>query len=219
MNGLRKVAVLTVIFFATLWVSACNLSNKSSLDVSQIRVREQYVTRAFDLYKFNNNTAKMVANDAMKHNLGDVVLNVSYLKGNQDNKALMLMEGKSIRNRIEKNGVPSVRLELVPVESDNNIGKLIVYYKTRVALPPKDCTTILGSNGALGLHDANNKEYKVGCNSKMVFSKMIADPNDLLGNESYGEVSSRRAGATVEDFKSGEPNEKIEGLNASDMAE
>lgn len=215
MNNLRKMSILTVIAFATIWLSACNLSNKSKLDIGKMRVREQYVTKAFDLYRFNDNAAAMIVNEVLKNNNTEVVMNVSYLKGDKANKNLMLREGRNIRRLLKSKGLASVRLEEVPVETNENTGKLVVYYKSKIALAPKGCTELLGHQGAGSVDEMD--DYAVGCNSKMVFSKMIADPSDLLGEERYGQVESRRAGATVEQFKAGVANDPIQGMSASQL--
>jgi len=206
---------LTLVVIMVCGLAACNMSNKSSLDVGKIRVKEQYVTKSYDLYRFDNSLAKMIANEMIAQGENKVVLNISYLNGDADNKNLMMQEGKLIKNKFKEYGISDARLEAVPVDDNKNTGKLVIYYKSKVALAPAGCTDMVGINGAVDSETA--EEYSVGCNSKMVFSKMIADPNDLLGETRYGEVDSRRAGATVEKYKTGEPNGDIQGVSASDI--
>lgn len=215
MNNLRKISIFTVVVFAAIWVSACNLSDSGTLEVGKMRVREQYVTKSYDLYRFDSSAAGMIVNDVMKNNNTDVVLNVSYLKGDESNQSLMKQEAKTIQTKLIAMGLNSVKLEMVPVEDSKNVGKLIIYYKSKVALAPKGCSEMLGRNGAVGMDDLEN--YSIGCSHKTVFSRMIADPNDLLGEEKYAGVDSRRAGTTVEQYKAGVPNEQIQGMNASQL--
>lgn len=214
---MKKRIYLKILAVASLvWLSAC-VSTPSTLNVDKMVVREKFVTKTFDVRSFSEADISSMANEIENKGLGSVNLNVSYLIDEPDSR----WEFKSIADKVKKSlikkGIANVRVVDIPVDKPEQSGKLVISYKTKVAEAPEECTEMTGVHGAGDMEDASN--YRISCGYKMNLSKMIADPSDLLGKADNENVESRRAGATVEKYKSGEANENLKGYQASEIGQ
>ena len=213
--GLQKIFSLLLIAAVAVSVSACDVSTPSKMNISKIRVKNQMVTETFDATRIDNGAINYFAENFKKNGSGKMTLTVSYLDGDRSLRVQAEKNGAMYKKAFQKRGVSNVSVVTVPIEDKQYADKLVVSYQALVALAPKNCASMPGHSGSDNLEGIDN--YKFGCNTKMIMSKMVADPSDLLGKSGKGDIESRRAGATVESYKAGTPNEPIGGFNASSI--
>ncbi len=213
---MQKIFSLLTVGVVICLLAACDMSTPSNMNVSKISVKESFVTKTFDAYNFDEAEANRIAKDYMNNSRGSMTITVSYLADKNDtNKVTARKNAKVFKSNFFKLGVENVSITVVPVTERKHAEKLVVSYKTLVASAPKECSSIIGLDGAETMFNAD--EYQFGCHTKTAISKMIVDPADLLGKSGSVDAESRRMGVTVERFKSGEANKPIKGFNASDI--
>lgn len=209
-NRLRNFAgALAVI--ATL--SACDTTSPSQVNTGKIRVKDQMVVEMLDAVRVDSGRVKVIAGDFVRNGSGEMALTVSWLAGDRVRESIAAKQGKVLKEMFRQNGVSSVSVVTVPVTDKKYTNKVVVNYKALTALPPKDCGRIPGYLGSDSVETAD--QYRYGCETQAILSKMIADPSDLMGKGGAQNNDSRRAGATVEAYKAGTRNPKMEGMQAS----
>ncbi len=213
---MQKIFSLLAIVLIIGALSACDMSTPSQVNASKISVKENFVTKTFDVHRFDEAEANRLAQDIVQNGNSAMNLTISYLPDEYDANIEIAREDLAIfRGKFALRGVQNIEVVTVPVNRKSDAGKLIVSYKSLVASAPKECSSIIGLVGGENMDGMNG--YEFGCSMKSAISKMVADPADLLGRSSSSPVESRRQGAVVENYKSGVPNEPLKGFNASDI--
>jgi len=213
----NRFSLILVIVFAVVGLTACSMSTPTMVGAGKMTVRDKFVTKTFDVQSFDDNEADAMAQEIVTKGHGSVNLNVSYFIEDKDSKWNFKNKAEKIKNKFVKSKIDNVKVVVIPVEKAEQGGKLVISYKTRVAEVPDECTEMTGNKGAGDMADMKN--YKISCGYKMNLSKMIANPDDLLGRADNENIESRRAGATVEKYKTGEPNGELDGYQASKIGQ
>ena len=92
--------------------------------------------------------------------------------------------------------------------------KALVRYDSYSALPPEDCGPMPGLESTEDVSFDEN--YRLGCSVDMLTARQIARPKDLLGREQQETTSDGRRGSNiVETYRTGTPNEPLEGESAT----
>jgi type IV pilus biogenesis protein CpaD/CtpE len=216
MRAYRLVS-LAVALAGVLALSACDVSTPSQLTTNKIRLKEQQVTESLDAAQVDPGRVNVIADSFINRAKGDMTLTVPYLSGDAAGNTAAKKQGAAYKKAFEQRGVPHVAVVTVPVPDRQYTGKLLVTYKALSALPPKDCKRLPGYQGT-DTTDAID-QYQFGCEMNMAMSRMIVDPSDLQGKAGAQDNDSRRAGATVETYKSGKPNPKMQGYSASQVGQ
>ena len=119
-----------------------------------------------------------------------------------------------LSKEMRKLGVTSVSSGILPVKDAGSQMNAMISYTAYNAHAPKDCSSMSG------LKDNDLKveaDYKLGCTIDTVFAKQIARPKDLKGVETPASTfDGRRLTNSVERYRSGIPNEPLEGERASE---
>ena len=212
---LNKFLALAFILIFAVTLSACDVTTPSMINTGKIRIKNQMVTKTFDVHNFDEAFANEIAQDVIRNGRSKMTLTLSYFAEDRANRVIAEKSGQIFKQAFKDRGVYNVKIVTVPVDNKNSAGKLVVTYKSLVAEAPEECTRIIGSDGADSMEAVD--KYQFGCNTKMTISKMVADPSDLLGKSGSSGVESRRSGATVENYKTGTPNNPMGGYQASNI--
>jgi pilus biogenesis lipoprotein CpaD len=198
---------------ASVLLAGCDVTVPSQVRTGDIRLSEQVKTQTMSVHHVDHERIGMIADDYAHKGRGDMALVVSYLKGHPRNEIEAETRGRALRKAFADAGVKQLRVDYAPVTDEAYAGQAVVSYTALTALPPADCGSITGHNGADTLE--RMEKYQLGCTNKEYLSKMIVNPEDLLGRSGVPDGDSRRQGTVVEKYKSGTPNEKLDGMNAS----
>lgn len=117
---------------------------------------------------------------------------------------------RQLKESFARNGVKDVKVGVLPIAQGEG-PQVLVSYAAYEALPPKDCTLMTG------LRDTEvgpETDYKLGCSVESSMTQQIR-PKDLAGRGETGGSDGRRASNIIEKYRTGEPNEKLEGESAS----
>lgn len=146
---------------------------------------------------------------------GPLRLVMAYTEKDNADRADAERRGRIYKETFAAQGVPGVDVDYVPVQDKQLRNHAVLSYTALQALPPEDCRSMTGYHGADTLEDVST--YSFGCETKSALSQMIVRPADLVGSSGLPDSESRRQGALVERFMSGQPNERMEGLGASEV--
>lgn len=206
-----------VFLSAAMLLSACDVTTPSQVKTGEIRIMERMKTATLDARRVDANRVDMIADDYKMNGRGDFSVVVSYLQNDAGAKRAVSGQGIALRNAFAAKGISDLNIDYVPVTDTALAGQAVVSYQATVAEPPENCGQVMGYQGADVLR--NMDAYELGCGTQSALSKMIVQPEDLLGTSGTPDGDSRRHGALVERYKSGTPNEKLEGMNASEVGE
>lgn len=205
---------LHLAFFAaalTFLLGACDNTTPSQLKTGDIRLQREMKTSV--LYSAEAGKIDMIADDFRQNGEGSIRAVMGYLAGNPLQEAEVKRQGNAYKKAFANAGVENLQVEYVGVSEKARTGYAVFSYPAMVAHAPADCAPITGYDGADSRSVADG--YAFGCESKTIISKMISRPADLLGRAGMPDGDSRREGTIVEKYKSGTPNAKMQGVNAS----
>ena len=215
MQSYTRASFVAGVVLAVLSLAACELSTPSQIHTGKIRVTNQIVAETLDAKRIDAGRINVIADNFVQNGRGDMVLTVSYLNDDPKRAVEAAIQGNDYKAAFAKRGVSNISVETVGVQDRQYAGQVVATYPALVALPPKDCGRIPGYMGADDLEAGDN--YKFGCETKAMLSKMVSNPSDLLGRAGTQDNDSRRSGILAEPYKAGTPNKPMTGFQASSI--
>ncbi len=206
---------LLLVATSVLLLTACDMSLPSQVNVRQIQVKETMRAEKLDAFHMDPARVNIIADHYLRNGRGPMRMTMAYQAGEPLKEIEMQKQARLYQKAFEQKGVSNIVVDYVPMADAAYVGTAVVSYPALTALPPKDCGRLTGYQGVGNLDDM--KQYKVGCDTQAAMSRMIARPADLMGTAGTPDGDSRRQGGVVEKYKTGEPNERIDGINASDI--
>lgn len=213
---MKKVSAVIAVSCA-LMLAACDVSTPSDVGVGRIRLDETVRTEVLDAAAVDPARVNIIADDFQRNGQGLLRAVISYDAASPLNAISAEKQGKMMKKSFAHRGVSDLDISYVAVTDNADAGKAVLSYSVVTALPPGECTVPMpGSAGTEKLENA--LDYKIGCETKVAISKMIAEPRDLEGRTGTPDGDSRRQGAVSEKYRSGKPNEPIKGLSSSEVS-
>ncbi len=210
MHRMTRYAVLMVL---PVLLAACNMTTPSQLRTGQIQIEEDVATHTYPLADVSKGQLVSIARDHHVRGHGPANVTVSYLQGDNDGRKRARKDMRDVLAILQKEGMTGTKVDYVAVTDSRLAGQAVFSYPAIRARAPDHCKRMPGYQGAESLEDMAN--YQISCESKDMMSRMVARPADLLGNDGMGKGTSRRAGAMVETYQAGEPNELFYPLSSA----
>jgi pilus biogenesis lipoprotein CpaD len=197
----------------SLSVSACKLREPDHFSKNTIRVEEEKVVHEVAVTDLTPVAVDALSTHYRRHGDGPLNLTVTYDPQSKQSSAMSARDDAvRVADLLRRNGVHNVKTSVLPVKDSGSSGAIISYLGYN-ALAPKDCEVMPGLNNRAINAD---EDYKMGCSVDTLFARQIARPKDLLGQETSATVDGRRAANQVELYRTGQPNEALEGESASE---
>lgn len=196
-----------------LALSACNVTTPSQLYTGKLRVSDQMVAETLSAGTVDPARVGVIADRFMQNGKGEMVLTVSYLSGDSAGKTAAEKNGKAYKKAFEQRGASNISVVTVPVADKQYADQLVATYRAATALSPKGCRRLPGYHG--GDDMAAIDQYQFGCDTQTMLGRMVSNPADLLGKAGTQDSDSRRSGTLTEPYKTGKPNAKMQGYQAS----
>lgn len=209
---MKKFLVLLVLPL----LGACAMQNNSFVNQQKMLVADEQAVFERSADRLTRGDLLNLADDIKRRGSGTVDVAIIYpLQKGQERVASA--QANMIRSTLIEGGVrQNVRIDLQPtgVASPN-----------RVAIHYSALRAGANCNGDITDADANNythgtdNPYHLGCSRDKYMAQMVANPEDLLGNDSLGATDSQRLGKSQDTYRAGEPAtpEGTTGLSASDV--
>lgn len=186
-------------------LAACTMTTPSQLRTGQVQLEENAAVYTYPLANVSDAQLRSIARDHAARGRGDAVVTVSYPQGNTQARSAAQSSMRHVLGVLQGAGMKNTTVDYVAVSDPQLAGQAVFSYPALYARAPDHCKRIPGYQGAGSLDDI--EDYQVSCESKSILSRMVARPADLLGNDGKGMGTGRRAGAVVETYQSGEPND------------
>lgn len=209
---LFRFSALCCAALAAVSLTACDVTTPSHLETSQIRVQDVTKTALLPAGGVDSAMVSIAANDYARNGRGKVRLVVPYLKGTPLNRMAAQRAGEGYRRAFREHGI-DVAVNYAETVKKDDARNAVLSYTGTVALPPRSCMRMTGSDGAETM--VAGEKYSVGCSMKTAMSQMIANPDDLMGVAGTPDEVARRQGPMMENYMSGKTNAPLNGLNAS----
>ena len=225
MTGKRKLRLLPVLsgmMLSVLALSGCQLYDpvvETQLYPVKMRM-QQHVTNTViptDL-PADENLVRAVAADYAKRGEGGITLQMRHQEGNKHLTRQARHAGESYLYLFEKYGIDNTRIEMVPLPNHGkNTADLVVNYNAWKLSAPDGC----GPERMPGFYGAEGGDkigaYKIGCETETYLSRMVSNPRDLKGRGGLPDGDAAREGEMQQNYRTGVPNEPLEGLSSSDI--
>lgn len=213
---MRRLNISACLAIALL-LSACSMATPSQVKTGAIQIEDRMKTVNIDPVSLTPDQAGVIADDYHRNGRGKMAVVVSYVRANPAARIKAEQQGVKIAKAFADKGVRNLKVNMVAVNTANHAEQAVVSYMAVTAMAPKNCTRMPGYNGSDTLD--SSLEYGYGCETQMAISKMIVNPEDLLGRDGTPDGESRRHGTVVEKYKSGTQNGPLAGqINASDVS-
>ncbi|MEM7679468.1 MAG: CpaD family pilus assembly lipoprotein [Pseudomonadota bacterium] len=219
MKNIRTKTLLTatIIGLSGLGLGACALDAEPT-KVTQERVilEEKSYIQQIDADLLTDEYLVGVANHFRKHGTGKIDLMMGYDPESLENTALSAAdEAAKLVGKLNSEGVRNIEPSVLPIKNLGDKSRVILSYRYVDAEVPENCDMMPGMKK--GDEIVVDPTYELGCTIEHVFAKQIARPNDLMGKEWENEYSDgRRTSNVVERYRTGVPNEALQGEQASD---
>ncbi len=196
-------------------LTGCKLNEPSTLSQNRIQVEEEKFTDSVPVAKLNTAAVSGLARHYTKHGDGPLGLTVTYDPKSKTRSAMHASdEVARIVKELRLAGVSNVDSSILPVNGMSGEMNALISYMSYNALAPKDCGTIAGFGGSKVDPD---ESYKLGCTFDTVFARQIARPKDLKGQSNTDRTTDgRRSGNVIDVYRSGIPNEPLDGESATE---
>lgn len=202
-------------FCAVLLLSGCDMTTPSQVETGHIRLQENMKSVTVNPVRADARQVLSIADEYKRVSRGRMSMVIPYKKGSPAEEVKARRQGKVWQQHFAKEGVHNMDISYVGIEDAQLLSRAVISYPALQALAPEGCRRLTGMQGADSLEDVH--EYRMGCETKSAMSKMIVNPEDLLGRDSTEKADARRAGAVVEGYLSGTPNEPLDGGRASEV--
>lgn len=200
-----------------MFLAGCSLSSPDHFSPSRMQVQEEKFSESVSVSQFDESKVAELAAHFAKHGEGPVELTVTYDPASRKATAMHARnEAERIAYLLRKNGVEQVKADILPVVDSGDEMKAMFSYTFYSALPPADCEMMPGVTGRA---IEAQEDYRLGCTVDTLFARQIARPKDLNGQEMAADsvTDGRRASNIVDRYRTGTPNETLEGESASDQ--
>lgn len=210
-----RVFSLAGLFAAVLLLSACDMTTPSQVETGHIRLQENMKTVTVHPASPEASAVSRIADDYKRNARGQMTMVIPYKAGQPAEELQAKRYGSQWKQTMAKAGVTEMDVSYVGVDDPQFLSRAVISYPALQAMPPEGCRRLTGYQGADSIEDVHN--YRIGCEVKTAVSKMIVDPEDLMGRDSGAASEARRQGAVVEGYMSGTPNEPLDGGRSSDI--
>lgn len=215
-NNFKTYGFLVLLLSVSVAVSGCSrkLYEEGNLTESRLQVEQQKFSEQISTAEFNEDFASNMGSYYRNHGEGTVDFTVLYDPTSRSNTAMdASQEASRIASLMRKNGMQDINANILPVNEMGPDANVLVTFTSYTASAPKDCGVMPGfKNTDISFND----EYKLGCTVETVFARQVARPKDLAGNANTGDTTDGRRAANIGDiYRSGAPNQPLEGQSAS----
>lgn len=204
---------LALALILSLSLTGC-LYEEGTITENRVQVKEDRIVQEVALADIDNGYVRGVAGHYRKHGDGPVDLTVTYDPHSKTNTAMHASNAASeLVSAFKKQGLHDVNANIIPVQSSGEDSVVLLSYTSYTAHAPRGCEKQMA-----GLNDTDighQFDYKMGCSIETVLSKQIARPKDLLGQGQDSTSDGRRGSNIVERYRTGTPNESLDGETAS----
>ena len=209
-----KISALCSLLLAVMPVAACSMYTPTQVKTGEIVVADVMTTHTLSAERFDATDVNIMAQDYLHNGRSRPRLVVPYLKkhGSANRMAAMRL-GQQYKNAFAQYGLTDMTLDYTETADREAARHAVLAYTSVVAQAPRNCTRLPGAQGTASLEQAD--DYSIGCETRTMLSKMIANPEDLMGNAGSPDGVSRRQGVVSEGYMSGRSNPPLTGLNAS----
>jgi type IV pilus biogenesis protein CpaD/CtpE len=211
---MRKTTHLIAICALAL-LTACTVTTPSQVKTADIRVIDDFKTVSVRADRVNPTEVSVVSRDYINNGSNGMRLLMPYRTGSRPSETAAKQNAEDYRRAFEKAGVRDFRVEYVGMDDGEHLANGVISYRALQADAPADCTRMPHYKGGETFRE--NDDYMLGCENKLILSKMIVRPADLLGRDGTPAGHSRRDGMIIEESMSGKPNEPLDAQGASDV--
>lgn len=215
---MNNVLVLSAsVLVSGLLLQGCDkiVHEPTKMSTSKLQVEEEAFFEDVTVEQMDSDYVAALAQHYTRQGEGGVELSVTYDPKSKTNTAMHASQHIArISSDFRKNGVENVETMIMPVKGSGNVSRALVSYNAFSVNVPDDCSMMPGIES----RDIEPVEdYKLGCTRDALFAKQISNPNDLAGRADTNETSDgRRASNVVERYRTGAPNDALEGESATE---
>ena len=218
MKAICKSHILTAVLLliGAQSISACSeLYSETWVSPNRLQVEEKKFTQEIPVGDLDASALAGLADHYDRHGEGPLELTVTYDPKSSSNTAMKAShEASRIVQTLRQNGLHNVHPGILPVHGQGDDSRAMISYISYDALAPKDCPLMEGIENSADLRA--DRSYKLGCSVDTLFARQIARPKDLNGQGIDSTSEGRRSSNIVDFYRSGQPNEPLEGETASE---
>lgn len=154
-----------------------------------------------------------IAEKYKRHGEGPLTVTATYVPTSRQYTATDATRATlNIKHMLRQHGVSNVATNILPVARGGG-AEVLLRFDGLVASAPDGCGPMPGMNGAV----TEVGSYRLGCGVESLIAMQVANPRDLMGRTAYdGHTDGRRQANIIDGYRSGEQQEPLEGMLASE---
>jgi type IV pilus biogenesis protein CpaD/CtpE len=201
--------------FGLVFLTGCSMEEPGHLSLEKARVTQEKIYEKVMLGDADEGYLKALAAHYRKAGSGPVDLTVLYDPQSKTSTAMKASRDSArIVSDLRNYGVQNIDATILPVKDHGDESEILLSYQAYEAQGPENCETMPGYDD----NELNIEEgYKLGCTVETLYAKQIARPKDMAGQATNDpHTDGRRSSNIVDGYRTGEPNDTLEGLTATD---
>ncbi len=198
---------------AIFLIGGCSHDEPSYVNEDRVEVHTREYAYKAPVEELDQKQIDSIGQHYFRYSNGPALITVTYNPVSKSGSAMNAsMEAAKIAGKLRKAGIDDLATDILPVESDRQL--LLVTFEEVRAHKPRNCSELPGTNSITDVDKFG--DYKFGCSIEARLANQIQHPRDLLGQQPGRYSEGRRQTNVLEYYYSGEPNEPLEGEEASE---
>mgnify|MGYP000123763459 CR=1 FL=1 len=197
-------------------LSGCgrNLYEETTITQSKMQLEETKFVEQIDASEFNDGYARALSDYYSRSGDGVIEVSVLYDPQSRHNTAMNAShEASRISGLMRSNGAHNVETNILPVNGAGEKPQIMTTFASYELSGPKDCGAMPGmENRNIDL----DPDYEMGCSFQTIMARQISRPTDMKGQELGGNADGRRSANITNTYRTGVPNQPLDGESASD---
>ena len=200
-SALRQ-GLLALTAISALSLGACSkIDMPSHMTPNRIQIVTENHSQTYRVADLTTAQFDEMANHYSRYGSGQAEIIVGYDPRSKKNTAMMATDRlHRISDELSKRGVKNIKSSIQALEDSGDQSEMIIGYTSVTAQAPEDCTSMQGYEASQAAIDDN---YEMGCSVETFIARQVAHPADLAGRAPDTDADGRRAGVTVEPYRSG----------------
>jgi|JI10StandDraft_1071094.scaffolds.fasta_scaffold248364_2 pilus assembly protein CpaD len=206
-----RIALMACVTTGAIGLTGCSIDMPTYAHSERIQLATDNYSERFETTSVGSVQLDQIAEHYSRYGTGQAEVIISYDPRSKKNTAMKATdELHRISSELSKRGVKNLKGSIMAADGSGDISEMMVGYTTMTAEAPEGCDKMMP--GYETSHVDIDPDYDLGCSLDTMIARQVARPADLAGRvPDPQDGDGRRAGAVVEPYREGNPNDALSG--------
>lgn len=206
-----RIALMACVATGAMALSGCSIDMPTYVHSERIQLETNNYSERFEVESVSGTQLDQIAEHYKRYGTDQAEVIISYDPRSKKNTAMKATDQlHRISSELAKRGVKNIKGSIMAADGSGDVSEMMVGYTTMTAEAPEGCDKMMP--GYETSHVDIDYDYDLGCSLDTMIARQVARPADLAGRvPDPQDNDGRRAGAVVEPYRAGTPNDALSG--------